>query len=75
MSFEVAAFLWWVIGVVSFIYHWTYDNDFTKWSVLFAFGVGFIGPLAFIYGFIVHPRRPEHKVKHPENIFKKRRIE
>lgn len=48
-------FLWWCIGVASFIYWWTKDQDFTLGiQVLLAAAVGFMGPLAFLIGFFVH---------------------
>jgi hypothetical protein len=75
MNLAIFILVWYVIGVVSFIFHWTYDEDLEVWSLLLAIGVGFMGLLAFPYGYWVHPRKSEHKIGKPENIFKKRRIE
>lgn len=45
---------WWIIGAASFIFWWTKEFDFETEDILMAFGVGFIGPLAFIVGWIIH---------------------
>ncbi len=46
--------LWFFIGIVSFLFWWTKDQDFTSNLIPFALMVGIMGPLAFYVGFMIH---------------------
>ncbi len=48
--------LWYAVGVASFIYWWTRDYDFTTGELGLALLEGIIGPLAFIFGAIMHSK-------------------
>lgn len=48
--------IWYVVGIASFIWHWTSEFDFTVRNIPMAGVIGFTGPIAFIIRFIVHPR-------------------
>ena len=46
--------LWWVIGSASFIYWWTSELDLTIGAGMGSVGVGFLGPIAFLVGWLIH---------------------
>ncbi len=63
--------LWYVSGLVSFIYWWTKDHDFELLEIPMAISIGALGPIAFVLGASIHSsRRPPSIV-----IFKKRNNE
>jgi len=46
--------LWYVSGLVSFIYWWTKDYNFKLEEAPLAIVIGLIGPVAFVIGAIVN---------------------
>lgn len=57
--------MWYVIGVVGFLFWWTIENDFTTDDVPVAAAAGLIGPFAWFVGFNIHGKQ--------STIFKKRK--
>lgn len=47
-------FLWWLLGVLGFIYWWTSEYDLELVDAVFSVFVGMLGPLSFIIGFFIH---------------------
>ena len=45
---------WYLIGIFSFIYWWTKDNDFTINDLPKMFVMGIYGPFAIIIGYFIH---------------------
>lgn len=52
--FILLAIVWYVIGVASFIYWWTYSFDYTPGIACLSLIVGLIGPFAFPVGMFIH---------------------
>lgn len=50
--------LWTLSGSISFIYWWTKHYDLKVSSMILVILSGFIGPLAFLVGYLVHGDRP-----------------
>lgn len=50
----LAGICWYGVGVFGFIYWWTseYDLDTTEFAM--ALIIGIIGPLAFLFGWMIH---------------------
>jgi hypothetical protein len=46
--------LWWVAGTASFIYWWTSELDLTVGAGMGSLVVGFLGPVAFFMGWLIH---------------------
>lgn len=57
------ALIWYFVGVVSFIYWWTSEHDFTTAEVFLAGMAGVCGPLAFLIGYFVHGNSPKFILK------------
>lgn len=47
---------WYVVGLLSFIFWWTTDEDLTLASLVFGCLVAISGPVAFVAGAIIHGR-------------------
>lgn len=62
--------LWYVIGYISFIWHWNYNLDVTLFTFLLGLLIGIMGPIAIPVGYIMHPRTNSEDM---ERIFIKRR--
>lgn len=45
--------VWYLVGVVSFIYWWTKTSDLTIRELHVLFCAGFMGPITFILGWIL----------------------
>lgn len=54
MIIALCVIAWYVSGVLSFIYWWTRDFDFTSNDVAMALSIGVFGPITFIYGWGIH---------------------
>lgn len=50
----IIAFLWYIIGVWSFIFWWTKDSDLKLIHFMFGLVTGLTGPIAFILGWFMH---------------------
>lgn len=46
--------IWYVLGVISFIYWWTTEFDLCKKALGVGLFAGIIGPFAFILGWSIH---------------------
>ena len=53
---------WYVIGVVSFIYWWTEDYDFSHNELPLAVITGVLGPIAFLMGWTMHGKNPSKPI-------------
>jgi len=62
-------FIWLAIGLWGFIYWWTTEYDLELTHLIFGFIVAFMGPGAWILGWIVHSE------KNTKVIMKKRGID
>lgn len=49
--------IWYLIGVGSFVFWWTRDEDLTTNDVGMALLAGLIGPFAFVVGWTIHGNR------------------
>lgn len=47
---------WYLIGLTSFVFWWTTDEDLTIASLLFGCLVALSGPVAFAVGAVIHGR-------------------
>lgn len=54
--FGLLFFIWWLVGVVGFIYWWTSDYDLAISNLIFSFLVGFAGPFTWIAGYFIKGR-------------------
>ena len=54
MQILIVGIIWYIVGVLSFIYWWTSELDLDFNALLFGFFVGLIGPIAFVFGYLVH---------------------
>lgn len=59
--------LWYVIGVISFVFHWTYDQDFTHVQIIQTVILGLGGPIVFFLGYLIHLR------ENPKVLIKRRK--
>lgn len=66
----ILAILWYIIGIISFIYWWTKEFDLPLSMLLFSFITGIIGPLNWIIGWLNVGKNPRWL----RNIFKDRCI-
>lgn len=46
--------LWYISGMSSFVFWWTSEYDLTSNEVPLIFFNGFIGPISWILGYILH---------------------
>jgi hypothetical protein len=56
----IALLTWYLLGLWSFVHWWTSQNDLTTDDISLAIIVGFLGPIAYLSGWIIHGR---NKVK------------
>jgi hypothetical protein len=56
-----------MIGVLGFVFWWTKQFDLTTEHIPVIIAVGFIGPLSFLMGWLIHGGTTNHVV-----LFKKR---
>jgi hypothetical protein len=59
--------VWWVLGVIGFLYWWTSTDDFTTKELPWMLVFGLYGPFTFIIGYNIHGKKSGPKV-----IIKKR---
>ena len=60
----VSIILWVYIGQRGFVYHWTSQYDFTGDELVPSYIIGLaIGPLSWILGYFIHPRRNDKIIK------------
>lgn len=52
----IALLLWFLSGILSFIFWWTQDFDFTLKEVPISLIVGLAGPTSFLLGFTLHSK-------------------
>lgn len=45
---------WYVLGFFGFVFWWTKSHDLAISDILFALFVAIIGPLSWIFGFMIH---------------------
>jgi hypothetical protein len=70
----IFSILWYVVGMVSFIYWYTKDNDFGLNDLVTCFSLAFYGPVIFFVGWIIHSSSDIQFVKRPNTkILIKRR--
>lgn len=50
----VCIVVWYFVGMCSFVYWWTADNDFKSSDLPLMFFAGILGPFAFLVGAIIH---------------------
>ena len=50
----LAAIVWYLIGVASFVYWWTKDHNFTLRELPMALCCGLMGIVAFVMGWAIH---------------------
>jgi hypothetical protein len=66
----IGILVWYFIGIISFVYWWTSDNNLTTHELSLMFSVGIIGPIAFLVGYDIHYK---NRIKNkPLTIIKKR---
>lgn len=51
--------VWWVIGAASFVYWWTREYDFTLVHILAVLIIGWLGPVGWIIGRLMHGEQVE----------------
>lgn len=54
MIIAILSVAWYLIGVLSFIFWWTKRCDFTTEEIGVCFLCGFLGPLSFFAGGLIH---------------------
>jgi hypothetical protein len=54
MQILIVGIIWYIVGVLSFIYWWTSELDLDFNALLLGFVVGLIGPIALVFGYLVH---------------------
>ena len=54
MQILIFGIIWYIVGVLSFIYWWTRVHDLELIHLLLGFFVGLMGPIAFVFGYLVH---------------------
>lgn len=56
MIIIIAIIAWWLTGVVSFVFWWTIEHDFTRSDIPAMTIMGIIGPIMWIVGYSVHSK-------------------
>ena len=62
LIFFIVAF-WWTIGVAGFVFWWTKEHNLKLADMILGFGVGFLGPFSWVYGYLIHGQSHEFMSK------------
>jgi hypothetical protein len=50
----LVAIIWFFVGALGFCYWWRKDHDLEFSEIPFIIGCGFVGPLSWLIGWIIH---------------------